>query len=266
MVETSQPLPRRRVLQLGALGAAVGAASAAGVIRPTPAWALVSYNEIWGQRTYYEGTGQPSYFSYEPGFYARLETWLQYWYVNTPGTWLTPLRVWSYGAYVNKPGAHGLGRAFDLTRLYVTSGGTITRTFRADYNNWRNLTGTELTLIRRWYWGTSASLHYHFRHVLTYPYNSEHWNHIHIDNLISGSGNSNFATSSEAQVKHVQACCTYIWGYSTTIDGIWGPQSDTNSRRVLARVGRSGGLTTSQSNWLLFNHVSTRYGMGTQAY
>jgi hypothetical protein len=50
----------------------------------------------------------------------------------------------------------------------------------------------------------------------------------------------------------VQAVCTYIWGYSTSIDGLWGSQTDTNSRKVLQRLGLSGGLTTSVTNWRNF--------------
>jgi len=253
---------RRSVLQAGAVGLALGALPA--FTAPARAATLVAHDEIWDVPTYYEIDGLRKTWSYDPTFYSRMETWMSYWYNNTPLNWLKPLRLYGYGAYVNKPGAHGEGRAFDLSRIYATINGTLTKVFDGRYDLWRD--DASITTVRKRYWGTCAGLNYHFRNVLHYAYNSDHWNHIHIDNMVSGSGNSNFATTSQAQVKNVQACCTYIWGYPTTVDGIWGSQTDTNSRKVLTRIGRSGGLTTSQTNWLQFNHASMRFGNGTQTY
>ena len=232
---------------------------------------LITRSEIWDQPTWYDDSSPAAAsFSYDPTFYSRLETWLSFWYFNTPLSWLKPLRVYSLGAYSNRndgcTSMHNYGRAFDLTRVYATINGTLGRGMSARYNIWRTWTGSDLTKIRKQYWATSASLHYHFRHVLTYLYNTDHWTHIHIDNQVSGSGNSNFSTASTAQVQHVQACCTYIWGYATTIDGIWGPQTQGNSSKVLARIGRSGSLTSSQTNWLEFNRATLRFGTGTQSY
>lgn len=231
---------------------------------------LVSHNEIWDQLTYYEPTGAASSFRYNPTFYSRCETWLYFWYVNTPLSWLTPLRIWTYGVYAYRNDGcvsmHNYGRAFDLTRIYATVNGVNTKVFNGRYDQWRTWTGSSLTTVRKRYWATAASLHYHFKYVLTYFYNSAHWNHIHFDNQVSGSGNSTFSTGSKSQVQHVQACCTYIWGYPTTIDGIWGPQTSGNSSKVLARIGRSGSLTSSQTNWLEFNKASLRFGSGRQSY
>lgn len=256
------------MLSLAGAGLGAAALGASGLVTAPPAAALTlaSHSEIWGQQTYYEIGGAATSFSYDPAFYTQLETWLAFWYTHTPTTWVIPLRVYSYGAYVNKPGAHGLGRAFDLSQLRVTSGGSVARTFWGRYDLWQSTTGGELSFWRRNYWGTSASLHYHFRNVLTYPYNADHHNHIHIDNLVSGSGLSTFDTTSKAQVQHVQACCTYIWGYATAIDGAWGPQTSGNASRVLARVGSSGSLTSSTANWRTFNLKSTEYGTGRTAF
>ena len=247
----------------GAIGADDGALAACGAT-------VYPHSEIWGAPTYYEPTGTAASFRYNATFYNRLETWLAFWYANTPVSWLTPLRVWSYGCYVNRNDGcvsmHNYGRAFDISRIYATVNGSLSRVFYARYDLWRTLTGSALTTTRKRYWATAASIHYHFKYVLTYAYNSAHWNHIHMDNQVSGGGNSTFSTGSRSQIVHVQAVCTYIWGYATTIDGIWGPQTDGNSRRVLSRIGRSGGLTTSQTNWLEFNRTSTRFGTGRQAY
>ncbi len=261
-------LSRRRMLGIvtggiaaGAVGAAVSApqASAHGTI--------TSYSTVWSQRTVYEASGALSSFGYNPSFHGRCDTWLQFWGSNTPSGFATPFRVWSYGVHADHrvSEAHNNGRGFDLTRIYVTSGGSLVRRFNGRYDQWNGTASAATELVR--YWATAASLHYHFRNVLTYLYNTDHHNHIHFDNLVSGSGNSNFSTGSAAQVQHVQACCRYLWGKTTAIDGIWGPQTNQHSTEVLRRVGvASGSLTSSQANWLAFNRHSTRKGYGTQTY
>jgi hypothetical protein len=232
---------------------------------------VTAHSEIAGDDTYYEPTGAWSSFSYNSTFYNRLETWLNFWYTNTPLTWSRPLHVGSYGAYTNKGDGcvsyHNFGRAFDLSAIsgILTTTGNRSKMFNARYDLWKNLTGSQLTGARRLYWATSASLHYHFKHVLTYLYNAQHHNHIHIDNAISGSGNSTFTTGASAQVQHVQACCTYIWGRPVTLDGVWGSQTSGAVSAVLSRIGRSGSLTT-QANWLAFNQATLRFGTGAQSY
>jgi len=263
-------LSRRRLMELSAMGAA-GAAigSSSGLLAPGAASAhgtIVSRSEIWDARLYYEPTGAASSFGFEPNFYNRLETWMSFWYYNTPSSYLKPLKLHTYGAHTDHrvSTAHNSGRGFDLSRIYATVNGSSYLACYARYDIWKSW--SSYTVTRKRYWPTSASLNYHFRHVLHYLYNSDHWNHFHIDNLISGSGNSQFSTSSTPQVKHVQACLNYIWGYATTIDGIWGSQTSGNASKALARMGRSGTLTTSQTNWLEFNRGTMRFGYGTQTY
>jgi hypothetical protein len=230
-----------------------------------------SHTEIGAQPTYYEVRGATASFSYNATFYSRLETWLSFFFAHTPVAWARPGQVWTYGAYVNRRDGctsyHNYGRAFDLSRVYATdpATGVMHKVFNARYDQWRNLTGTDLITTRKRYWATSASLHYHFKHVLTYFFNSQHHNHIHADNASSGGGNSTFSTGSRAQVQHVQACCTYIWSRSIAIDGIFGPQTNGAVTAVLQRLGLSGGLG-NQANWLAFNRATLRFGSGTQSY
>lgn len=260
-------LSRRRLIRLMGLGV-TGIAASSLVTAPSAAahGAIVRRSEIGGAATYYELSGRVSPFGFNPQFYSRLETFLHFWDVNTPTVWGHPLQVWTYGAHVDKgSGAHDNGQGFDLSRIYARSGDKRTEVFSARYDNWSAADRQGRTGRRRLYWATAAGAHYHFRHVLTYPYNAAHHNHIHIDNLRSGSRNSIFVTGSEAQVKHVQACSSYIWGMPTAVDGVWGPQTSRNSRRVLTRIGRFGQLTT-QGNWLAFNQATLRYGSGRQKY
>lgn len=260
---------RRRIFTLAA-GGAVAAAS--GVLLPaSPAGAhgtISSYPGIGGQPTVYEGTGARASFGYRPSFHDELGQWLDRWYTNTPTSYLKPMRIWTLGAHYDGrySEAHNAGRGFDLTRIYTTINGSMTKRFDANYGQWRNLSGDTLATVRRRYWATSASLHYHFRNVLTYLYNSAHWNHIHIDNLVSGTGYSTFAPGSGAQVQHVRACCRYIWGKGTSLSGGWTDDVRQDAHEVMVRIGKGGNLGYSQSHWLAFNLASMRKGYGRQAY
>jgi hypothetical protein len=231
---------------------------------------IETFPGIWGQRTVYEVTGNLASFGYRPSFHDRLNSWLEFWYLNTPSNVRKPIRVWTLGAHNDSrvSEAHNAGRGFDLTRLYATGAdGDLHRRFFGRYDIWKDFDAARLRAARVNYWATAASAHHHFQHVLTYPYDADHHSHIHIDNLVSGSGNSTFHTDSEAQVLHVQSCCRWIWGKSTTIDGIWGPQTRDHSTDILRRIGRgSGSIASSQANWLAFNRASLRKGYGTEEY
>ncbi|MGB9376505.1 MAG: hypothetical protein WCB04_03225 [Mycobacteriales bacterium] len=264
-------ISRRRLLQLAAGGAAIGTA---GLLFPaSPASAhgdLQTYSGVWGQPTVYEANGNLTSFAYRPSFHDRMATWLEFWFDNTGLSVLKPMRVWTLGVHTDDRSseAHNNGRGFDLTRIYATNQqGNLHRQFFGRYDQWKDDPAADMAATRVHYWATSASLHYHFRNVLTYPYNSDHWNHIHIDNLVSGLGNSDFDTSSEAQTLHVQASCRFVWGKATTVDGVWGPETNTDSTQVLRRIGRaSGTIASSQANWLAFNKATLRKGYDVEQY
>ncbi|GIH03880.1 hypothetical protein Rhe02_19470 [Rhizocola hellebori] len=258
-------LSRRGLL---ALGAAAGAGLALGA-QATPALAhdTVTHSEIWNQPTYVEDLNTGSHtrtsFAYNAAFYTQLENWLMDWYGYTPTNWIEPIEIWSNGVHVDKPGMHQYGRAIDISRMRPKNynDGNVFNGFIGRYDVWRSYTGSTLTTARKRYWGTVASLNKYFGVVLTYAYNSEHYNHVHADN-----SEANTFNRSTSQVLMVQAVCNYIWGYSTTIDGVWGSQSDTNSRNALARFGRTGGLTTSTANWHAFCMVSLGQATGRFTY
>jgi len=261
-------LSRRRVIQLAGFAAASAVATTMlGGQLAEAHGTIVRHDEINGVRTFYEGGG-PSAFGYNPGFYTRLEKCFRFWKDNTPVEWGGPTQIWTLGAHADhRPSeAHNSGRGFDLTRIRVNVNGSLLEVFNARYSTWNSDALTGRNNVRRWYWATAACMHYHFRNVLTYAYNDAHHDHAHIDNLASGGSDSRFNRTSEAQVKHVQACCSYVWGIPTTIDGAWGPQTDGNSKKVLIRIGRAGTLTSSQRNWMDFNQSSVRHGTGRQRY
>lgn len=145
--------------------------------------------EVYGWPTYYEDGDFLRSDSYDDTFYARLETWAAYYYWGTPESWINPGRIYYLGVYnPNSPPMHSVRRAFDLTRIHLMVNGLSTAVLDAR-------TVPTSTIGRKRYWAAAASLHRHFTYVITYPYNSAHHNHIHIDNQVSGSGNSVFNTS-----------------------------------------------------------------------
>lgn len=255
---------RRRAMGLAATGAmAGGAALVLGPAGTASAVTLESHSELWDQRTYYESTGRAMSFPYDPQFYRQCETWLTFFYSHTPNAWLLPFEVWCDGVYVDKPGMHGQGRAFDLTRIYVNWSGDRLKSVDADFDTWKKWQeGPVKAQVRKHYWGTVASLNYHFTYVIHYFKDEVHETHVHFDNQVSGGGLGTFSTSHTTQVQSTQAILRYVFGYSTGIDGSFGPQTDSHSRDVLAKLGRSGGLTTSAANWRAFNEAGTLWGTG----
>ncbi|MFN8075464.1 MAG: hypothetical protein U0Q15_08610 [Kineosporiaceae bacterium] len=262
-------LDRRRLLAAGALAGggmllAPAAASAHGT--------LASAAEINGFGTFYELDATPRLrtFSYHPTFYGRLEVWSRFWLDNANASWSRSLRYVTYGVHVDRGSeAHDQGRGFDLSRIYAGGTTEAQLAFWGRYDLWSDgtrYTDEQIVRHRRLYWATAASLHYHFRHVLCYPYNTAHHNHIHVDNVLSGGGTSTFDTTSTTQVQHVQSSLRYVWDTRVSIDGVWGPQTDAASAAVVTRIGRAGSLTSSQDNWLAYNRATFRRGCGRQSY
>lgn len=224
-----------------------------------------NYLSSSGCHLYYEPSGSRTSFTFESNFYNQLSGWKEYINDNTPDSWGWASRVYSYGAYVNKPGMHGSGRAFDIGRiLYLNSSGTR-QWISMRYDVWRDDANADWW--KRRYWGTAASLMRYFRHVITYMDNREHWNHIHVDNAIYGNPNDcYFNTGSSSQTYIVQGACRQVWGLSTAVDGDWGPETQSHSTSVLRRIGRGSGTITDKYNFRAFCTASFRKAVGTQAY
>jgi hypothetical protein len=260
---SSPGLSRRRVLGLGggvALTALAGC-SVAGTepnatesARCVPRDTLDAHRALAGTPLVYEPTGKQSTFWFEPGFRTQLETW-----ANTfADTWGRTAQWRTYGTWTDGRSAcdswHNSGRAFDLAGVRLRDGSTVS----CRYDRWRSGSSAALRQSRRAYWILAASLHRHFAYVLTYLYNDDHANHIHVDNGRSGSELSRFSTRSRVQVQAVQAITAYLWDEPVELTGGWDSATRKASGRVLDRLGASGDLTDSVDNWRSFLTASAK--------
>ncbi len=158
---------------------------------------------------------------FKAGFLGVTDSWIEtlnsFAAVYGPGTvrW-----VGEVGTCVDKPGAHGQARAFDLTAIHFSNGD------RFDGNvSWR--AGTQ---GKRLYLGVAAMCRRHFGTVLTAWWNSAHENHIHFDNL---EGAGVIRPSHRDDTCIVQAASVILNGESIAIDGNWGPATEDAYVRLL---------------------------------
>lgn len=106
---------------------------------------------------------------------------------------------------------HYQARAFDLTRVTLLNGNYT------DTNvGWRE---TSSQAQRRRYLAIAACARRNFGTVLTAWYNSEHHDHIHIDNELASVPTIRNNVVSDTSL--VKAACKYLNGADITINGSW---------------------------------------------
>lgn len=116
------------------------------------------------------------------------------------------------GAWVEKPGAHGIARAFDLDGfVYPTDGGPFPQ-------KW-NMTAFSTPEEQRSYMALMCHFSLTFGNVLGWYYNNAHKDHIHLDDLVRAG----FRYNSHAVVTTIQGAIKHIWNEDIHIDGEWGP-------------------------------------------
>lgn len=191
---------------------------------------LVEFDHVGKAALGYEGGKAQVTMRSEKAFLQQLQMWAEDW-AKLSGLGAIR-RVWSYGAYTDKCNSyHQLGRAFDIARLEHAKG-----TISCRYDQWRGSSKGEL----RNYWRLAASLHEHFAYTLTYTYNAQHANHIHIDNAVNGPGkHTTFDPESRVQVQLVQYSLTNVHGVDVEASGAW----DRATQKALAPVQRRLGIS-----------------------
>jgi hypothetical protein len=268
-VPSAQPaLSRRRLLSLAGAGAVSGLLSGCSsdlsgrspvdnarcVARTT----LDSHRSLSGQPFFYEVSRARASFSFEPKFFTGLGDWFDD-YARLSGQ-ARPDQVWTYGAWRGSDGScsswHQAGRAFDLARLRLDGGDFVS----CRYDRWRSDPEPARERALRRYWALAASLHLHFAYVLTYHYDSRHFNHIHVDNSRSGNERSTFSTRSRVQVQAVQAICGALWGAPVEVTGRWDSDTRRASRRALDELEVAGDLDDGVEAWRAFLTASAARG------
>jgi hypothetical protein len=250
------PLTRRSLLGLGA-GLAVATAGCSAVpdlgsVAPerwegatcVPRSTLDSHRSLAGLPLVYEPNQRRSPFRFDPRFFGRLEQWADGLADVLPAA---PRDLTTYGSWTDGGTAcdswHHAGRAFDLARVRLVDGTEVS----CRYDRWRSLEGARLDEARRRYWALAAGLHARFAYVLTYLYNAQHANHVHVDNGRSGGDDPTFSPRSEVQVQAVQAVCRYLWSQPVELTGRWDAPTQRAAGQVLDGLGLADSLTADGS-------------------
>lgn len=191
---------------------------------------------------------RPQTFSVDTQFREVLSRTVKTVRTRAPESFGDLAKITSAGVLVNKPGMHGLGRAFDHDAW--TFAKVDIRPIRQDH-------AAESLNRRRRYWALAALMRSHSAFVLHGEFNAAHRDHIHQDN----GGSRPFTTSSEATVKLVQAICNVIFGQSPSlaVDGVFGSKSSEALRKAMTKVDLAGDVFDS-GQWTRFLRRSGRLG------
>jgi len=210
----------------------------------------VRIGEVDGIPLFYGRDGAPhaAEFPIAPAFRDHLTRTVKMVRRRVPDGFGRLVRITSAGAFVNKPGFHGLGRAFDHD-VWLFEEVEISP-FRGDH-------ASSSLARRRRYWALAALFRSRSAHVLHGEYNAAHRDHIHHDD----GGPFAFTTTSEATVKLVQAVCNDIYGTSPrlVVDGDFGSASQTALRDAMQRVHLEGDVS-DLVQWRRFLRRTGRLG------
>ena len=203
--------------------------------------ALESFDQLGGAPLRYEITGTQQSFKADPRFVEKLQAWADEW-VTLSG--LGPLTaVSTYGAHVDKCGSwHAAGRAFDFGVLTHADGTEISCRY--------DLFGEDPTQLAL-YWKLAASLGKHFNYTLTYRYNEQHHNHIHVDNGVSGYDAISFNQRSGTHVALVQGVLRWVFGLDVADDADFGSATRDAARSVQQQFGITQRLASAEG-WAAF--------------
>lgn len=203
----------------------------------------VYYDNINGVPLYYirNGSEQPTTVASTHAFRDKLELWqADLANAGDRANYGSMTRIITAGAYVNKSGAHGQGRAIDIDGIKWGS--------TACWPYHRHHASSNRTLRRR-YLGLNAICQRRFKYVLNGWYNAAHEDHIHQDDV---GGALLLNKSSSSDVKFIQAMLNNVMGQSLAIDGQYGPKTDAAYRESKDRVNITGDTSSDQTAWRLW--------------
>lgn len=174
----------------------------------------------------YGTRGNQHTFRCTSAFFSVLEqAFEELWMVCPDGR---PEVIVSAGAYVNKPGEHGKGAAFDLDAIFWPGRDFVTLRF------------SEHPFF---YLGIEALMRRHFGVILNHFYNADHRDHIHLD-LSARVGFRRVKTVG----LFVQLMAKFILGHTIEVDGSWTPATEAALRRLCDELDQSHELERID-NW-----------------
>lgn len=172
----------------------------------------VHYDRFQDPQFTYGTRGKPFRFHCTEGFQQKLEAFFgELWDVCPLGRAEV---ITSAGAYVDKPGDHGLGRGFDIDGIFWENRTFITKQYPQD---------------RRFYLGVEAVLRKHFGTVLNFEFNAAHQDHFHIGDL----SDPGFVAGHRSRVLFLQMILSHLFGRPVAVDGAIGRETNGAARDLL---------------------------------
>ena len=178
---------------------------------------------------HYGKTGIPYKFHCTSDLQAVLEVFFQDLFARTVA-FGQPQSILSAGAWVNKPGQHGQGKAFDLDAIH-----------------WERVKFVSLEQPTRktLYLAIQALCNKHLGVVLGYDYNPAHHDHLHVD--ISRTVGFREVSS---VTQFLQQALNTFYGQTLGVDGEYGEDTETALKATLAVLGIPN--VTTVDNWKKF--------------
>lgn len=197
----------------------------------------------------YEVDGRATPYYVSDAFAARLGAWMV---THREHTGQRPDEIFSFGGWTRGEGGswHHSGEAFDIARLRTRGADAAS----ARYDRWRDDTGAEVRRRLRSYWQLAAGLHLHFADVLTYLYDANHSNHIHVDTGRFGPGGApRLIDRSAVQVQALQAMCRHVWSRAEVqTTGVLDGATRDATTAILRDHGGRGEITDGVEAWRAF--------------
>lgn len=156
----------------------------------------------------------------------------------------------SGGFYANRSGQHGQGTAMDLD-VVVWADGRRCAPLDGHHAGSRG--------IRRRYLAVEASLRRRFRYVLDGAYNADHHDHFHAD--LGGIPTGRLLHESRADTVFVQSTCNDFMGSGLAVDGIWGPLTQGEFRRLKQGLKVYGNMQNDRDACRFMLNRITRRGL-----
>lgn len=156
----------------------------------------------------------------------------------------------AYADYSISPGRHAEGRAFDLDAIFWSNYSFITKNFESQ---------------PEFYLGIESIARKHFGTVLTYHYNSEHKDHIHLD---EGSGNTEFNHTLRTHALYTQNVLKHLYDQDIQLTGELSYSNNNIKalRNVLTGLGISftsgNEYVALKQNWKKFLSININKAFG----